>query len=242
MTRRGATNTLATLSYVFIGVAVVALMIWATSAGNPAAPDTAASPGASATPAPSPLRDAEPLLLPLDEIKTITGNPELSEAGTNVAPGLPPPQVAVFEPADCFPSMGAGAPQPYEDSGYRTYYAKNFIQRPTPSMQVDQAVTIFDDAAAAQKALSNYIELWQRCAGQRLMWTHVVQGEVSMWTLGAPQEAGGGIATLRSVNDASPVSVTRAIGTRANVVVDIWILGSGVSDQAATIAQRITAG
>jgi eukaryotic-like serine/threonine-protein kinase len=182
--------------------------------------------------------DAAALLLPLDEIKAITGNPELFEAGTTVTPGMPPPQAATFEPARCFPSIGAGAPQPYQDSGYRAYYAKNYIQRP-PSMQVDEAVAIFDDAPAAEKALANYIERWRQCANQRLQWSPVAHGEFSMWTLGAPEDAGGGVTTLRSVNDASPVSVTRAIGTKDNVLVDIWILGSGVTDQAATIAKRI---
>jgi PknH-like extracellular domain len=74
--------------------------------------------------------DAAALLLPLDEIKAITGNPELFEAGTTVTPGMLPPQAATFEPARCFPSIGAGAPQPYQDSGYRAYYAKNYIQSP----------------------------------------------------------------------------------------------------------------
>jgi eukaryotic-like serine/threonine-protein kinase len=64
-------------------------------------------------------------------------------------------------------------------------------------------------------------------------------GEFSMWTLGAPEDAGGGVTTLRSINDASPVSVTRAIGTKDNVLVDIWIPGSGLTNQAATIAKRI---
>jgi hypothetical protein len=86
---------------------------------------------------------------------------------------MPPPQAATFEPARCFPSIGAGAPQPYQDSGYRAYYAKNYIQRPTPSMQVDEAVAIFDDAPAAQKALAGYIERWQQCANKRLQWSHV---------------------------------------------------------------------
>ncbi len=34
-----------------------------------------------------------------------------------------------------------------------------------------ESVVTFDDAAAAQKALANYVEQWERCANTRFSWT-----------------------------------------------------------------------
>jgi hypothetical protein len=100
-------------------------------------------------------------------------------------------------------------------------------------------VVTFDDAAAAQKALANYVEQWRRCADTRFTWKVISQGQQSEWTLGQPVDAGGGVTSLRNVNDNSPVTVTRAVAAKNNVLVDVQIMGSGLAEQNITIANRI---
>ena len=47
------------------------------------------------------------------------------------------------------------------------------------------------------------------------------------------------MTSLRNVNDNSPVTVTRAIAAKNNVLVDVQIMGSGLTEQNITIANRI---
>ncbi|ORV31191.1 hypothetical protein AWB99_12295 [Mycolicibacterium confluentis] len=234
-------------------VAILALVAWLVfgRSGGPD-PEPAAEPATAPSseiittttpPAPKTVSTAglPPLLLSLEEIKEITGNAGLVDAGVTTRVEAPPANVATFDPPECMSSFGAHLPPAYENSGYVSVYAKNHMQQPTPSMQVAEGVADFPDPAAAQRAVTAYVDLWRGCAGKRFQWTHVPQGEFSMWTLGAPEDAGDGVSTLRSNNDASPVSVTRAVATKNNVLVDVWIIGSAVSGEAATIAKRIVA-
>lgn len=248
-----------TLSYALITIIVVALAVWAVTGfgsgepATPAAPPTATSAPAS-TPAPTTTTTPKPppppkvdaaglpaLVIGLDEIKTLTKNPDLADGGASHTIEGPPPSVARFEPPECMSSFGPQLPVAYQDSGYRAVLANTLVQQPRPSMQVAQGLATFDDAAAAQKALANYIELWRKCAGRTFNWITVADGQVATFTLGAPEDGGDGVTALRSINPGSPVSSTRAIAARNNVLVDIWILGSAVSDEATTIAKRILA-
>jgi hypothetical protein len=102
-----------------------------------------------------------------------------------------------------------------------------------------ESVVTFDSAAAAQRALANYVEQWRRCANTQFVWKMITQGQQAAFTLGEPVDAGGGVTSLRNVNDNSPVSVTRAIAAKNNVLVDVQIMGSNLAEQNVTIANRI---
>ena len=102
-----------------------------------------------------------------------------------------------------------------------------------------ESVVTFDTAAAAQKALANYVEQRRRCANTQFTWKFISQGQQAEWTLGEPVDAGGGITALRNVNPDSPVTVTRAIAAKNNVLVDVQIMGSELAEQNVTIARRI---
>jgi hypothetical protein len=145
----------------------------------------------------------------------------------------PDPRQQIYEPAGCASSFGAGAPPAFEGTGWRGFHGAGQQQSPTPSVVLGESVVTFDDAAAAQKALANYVEQWRRCADTRFTWKVVSQGRQSEWTLG------GGVTSLRNVNDNSPVAVTRAIAAKNNVLVDVQIMGSGLTEQNITIAKRI---
>jgi hypothetical protein len=229
-----------------------ALLSVATAcAGTPEAPSTDAStPAASATttattplPPPTPaLVDAAALpgLLPsLDELKTIMDNPALVAGPNSTGVAVPDPSEQVYEPGGCASSFSAGAPPAFEGTGWRGFNGASQAQSPTPSVVLGESVVTFDTAAAAQKALANYVEQWRRCANTRFTWKVISQGQQSQWTLGEPIDAGGGVTSLRNVNDNSPVTVTRAIAAKNNVLVDVQIMGSALTEQNVAIARRI---
>jgi hypothetical protein len=179
-------------------------------------------------------------LLPnLDELKTIMDNPELIAGPNSTGVAVPDPKEQVYEPANCASSFSAGAPPAYEGTRWRGFFGASQAQSPTPSVMLGESVVTFDDAAAAQKALANYVDQWRRCADTRFTWKFISQGQQAEFTLGEPIDAGGGVTSLRNVNPNSPVTVTRAIAAKNNVLVDVQIMGSGLAEQNVTIAKRI---
>jgi hypothetical protein len=245
--RRGGGRTLVALAL----SSAALLAVGTACAGTSEAPSTdASSPATSATttattppppPMPPPVGAAAlPGLLPnLDEVKTIMDNPQLIAGPNSTGVAAPDPREQIYEPANCASSFSAGAPPAFEGTGHRGFLGTSQAQSPTPSVILGESVVTFDDAAAAQKALANYVDKWRRCANTRFTWKFVSQGQQSEWTLGEPVDAGGGITSLRNVNGDSPVTVTRAIAAKNNVLVDVQIMGSALAEQNVTIARRI---
>ena len=166
-------------------------------------------------------------------------NPELIAGPDSTGVAEPDPSQQVYEPADCASSFSAGAPPAYEGTGWRGFFGASQAQSPTPSVMLGESVVTFDDAAAAQKALTHYVEQWRRCANKQFTWKIIAQGQQAAFTLGEPVDAGDGVTSLRNVNPDSPVTVTRAIAVKNNVLVDVQIMGSDLAEQNVTIAQRI---
>jgi eukaryotic-like serine/threonine-protein kinase len=238
-----------TLSYVFITVAVVALVIWAVAGGEPSGSSTAgtsAAPAPTTTTAPPPPPPPPPtvdaagmpgLLLSLDEIRAFTGDPNMVSDKTYTDVELPSPDEGSFEPVACLGSFAGGVPGPYERTNYRKYLATTQVDFQT-GLQVGQSVAIFDTAADAQKALANYVEYWRRCANTQGVFSVPGQGQMNVH-LGAPVDAGGGITSLVNTADGSPAKFTRAIAAKANVLVDNHVGGLDVTDQNVALTQRI---
>lgn len=228
------------------------LVVGTACAGTSEAPSTDAStPAASATttaattppppPAPPPVGAAAlPGLLPsLDEVKTIMNNQALIAGPNSTGVAEPNPDEHVYEPAGCASSFTAGSPSAFEGTGWRGFLGASQVQSPTPSVMLGESVVTFETAAAAKKALAKYVEQWRRCANTRFTWKLISQGQQTEWTLGEPVDAGGGVTSLRNVNPDSPVTVTRAIAAKNNVLVDVQIMGSALAEQNVTIARRI---
>jgi hypothetical protein len=245
-----------TLSYVFIVVAVVAVAVWTITGGNPTAPTIVAKqpssttttttlPPTTATPAPPPPPlDGATLagvLLPLDEVQTLTGDTGLSILQTADTLEFPPADSSVYQPADCIGSFLAGTPPPYQGSNYRQFYYTSPGNHDS-LLQVVQGVARFDDAAAAQRALAGYVAAWTRCAGTKLDWLRMKLRQTVPLVLGAPQDAGDGVTTLVNHNAIDEYPFFRAIAAKNNVLVDVQVDGGDhVSGQAADVAKRILA-
>jgi hypothetical protein len=248
-----------TLSYVFIVVAVVAVAVWTVTGGNPTAPATVASPTTSTTatatststtttppapPPPPPTLDGTALpglLLSLDEMKALTGDSGLTVASTDTDVSLPAANESTYEPVDCIGSFLAGTPPPYQAANYRRFYATT-QQNEATLLQVVQAVATFDDAAAAQRALTGYVAQWTRCADTTLTRHFSQAGGTAAIALGGPQDGGDGITTMVNHQIRNQRPFFRSIAAKGNVLVDIQDSGGPeVPGQAADVAKRILA-
>lgn len=240
-----------TLSYAVIVVVVVALVVWGVTSQREPAATVVATPSATAAPSPTQVSSSttttttpppriepaglEALVLPLDEIRAITNNPALAPEATYTAPTTS--DNSRYDPPECVVSMFTGATEIYQGLGYRGFYAVTAAD-PGVNTHVAQTVAVFDDAAAAQNALAAYQQRWRDCAGKRLKWTWVADGDTTMFTLGSPQPAPGPMTVMTNTNDGTGTLITRALTAKANVLVDIEVLGNG-ADQNQTITNRI---
>ncbi|MGV0677058.1 MULTISPECIES: sensor domain-containing protein [Mycolicibacterium] len=236
-----------TVSYTLIVVAVAALVIWAvvpsspsTTTAEPTKGPTTSAPATTTTPAPPPLVTEAQLagLLPsLAEVKEITKNTELVVDDEPQEIGLPPAPHR-YDPVECASSFSMFTPLPYENSGYLKTASATQYQSPKPDLQAYEGVAMFADAAAAERVLARYLELWRGCAGKTFTWT-IPDGRSTHFLLGGPEDQQDGIIALRSSNQGSESWMLRAIGAKANVVVDVHVLGVGLTDEAVTVVKRI---
>jgi hypothetical protein len=245
-----------TLSYFFITVAVVGLVVWAAGGdrGAPpvAAPSTtaaptttsaAAKPSALPPPPPAPTVTAAALqgiVIPLPELRTLIGDPGQTPVGSNETIGLPPKdQGGDFGDMSCVASFYDGTPNAYDGTNWRNVYSTASVNNQT-GQQVGQSVVRFDDAAAAQDTLRGYQEKWRACGGKSTQWT-LPNGMATTISYGAPQDAGGGITTVTdTVAGTRPGLVyVRVIAAKANIVVDNTIVGAGMGDMPIKVTQAI---
>jgi hypothetical protein len=249
-----------TLSYAFITVAVVALVVWAAG-GNDPSPSTVASAPSMSSSAPSttesriitttstppavpspPKVDAAALpgvLLPLIDVRNLIGDQGQTPLGTSEGSEMPPADGGTFDDNSCLAAFVGGTPMAFDGSNQRQLYGSDSSNKQT-GLQIGQAAVRFDDAAAAQKALASYIDQWRRCAGKTTQWT-LPNGQVSTITYGPPVDAGGGMTTLsNSVSGLiAPAVFNRTIATKQNVLLDNSITGVGLGDIPTKVTQAM---
>ena len=234
------------LSYALIVVAVAALVIWAVVPNSPSATTAQTSTRTTApvttttTPAPPPLVTEAQLsgLLPsLAEVQEIMKNADLVVEVEPQEIGLPPAPHR-YDPVECASSFSMFTPLPYENSGYLKTASATQYQSPKPDLQAYEGAVLFADAAAAQRVLARYLELWRGCAGTTFTWT-IPDGRSTRFVLGGPEDKGDGIIALRSRNEGSESWMLRVVGAQANVLVDMHVVGIGLTDEAVTVAKRI---
>jgi FlaG/FlaF family flagellin (archaellin) len=179
--------------------------------------------------------------LSLDEMKALTGDSGLTIASTDTDVNLPAANESTYQPVDCIGTFLAGTPPPYQGTNYRQFY-EPVQQNETTLLQVVQAVASFDDAAAAQRALSGYVAQWSRCAGTTLTRHFSQTGGTAAITLGGPEDGGDGITTMVNHQIRNQRPFFRAIAAKGNVLVDIQDSGGAeVPGQAIEVIKRILA-
>lgn len=233
-----------TLSYVIIMLTVVGLTAWATlsatSSKKTAAPTTPSTSGAAPR-GPTVAPDAIAALLPgATDLKSITGDQNLKAGQTWGHPSLSGGDEAIDRP-ECWGSVAAGAPEAYDGSkgGAKAearsgYQAQEFDDTVSllNSVRVVQAVAGFRDAPAAEAQLAQLLAGWHQCGGRTVNVT--VGGQTIPLSLGAPTDAGNGITTMDLTPRELRVHSARAVATKANVVVDVFVSYSGTRAEGRT--------
>lgn len=224
------------LSYLFCGVALIAVVAWATLGAAPstqnAAPaptTTSAAPGPAGPVAP----DALTTLLPgTDALRNITNDQNLETGQTWNNPGRSNGEGTIDRP-DCWGAIAPGTPDVYTGDGLAGYHAAEFRDTNSflKSTQVIEAVIAFHDPAAAQAQLDAVLAGWRLCGGTTVTVTPP-NGESLPFAVSSPADAGNGITSLDLTPRGLQVRSGRAIAARANVIVDVMVSCSGTTDGA----------
>lgn len=240
-----------TLSYAFIVVAVVCVVVWTAIGDDSRAPwQTAATQASKATtattattkppPPPEPTvtsADLPKLPLSLDEVRDIMQIPagmvekyRVTDVGTGNIPS------GNGDPIECAGAVLAAQAPSYEGSGQRGFY-EVYDGAAQGQGLVDQAVVAFDSAAAAQSFVAKSVDQWRQCAGKKFT-ASTSKGSVS-WTVGEPVQVGGMTLFRNTLHVQPDRPDDRVLAAKSNVVVDLVAFKVGLGDQATTIASRI---
>jgi hypothetical protein len=243
------------LSYTIIVVSVVVLVVW-TVAGRGVAPGPVASPSAtttaatgttSAQPSPppppaAPTVDAAGLpavLVPLLDLRNLTGDQGQQPLDTSETVEPPPSDGGTFSDDSCLAAFVGGTPNAFDGTNWRKFYGSDSVNQQT-GLQIGQAAALFDDAAAAQKALTGYLDKWRACSGKTTGWT-LPNGQKSTITYGTPQDMGNGITVLNNTVSglSAPLVFARVLAVKNNVLLDNGVSGLNVGDMPTKLTQAM---
>ena len=247
-----------TLSYTVTVVAVVGLVVWASTGSTPrrptASPSTAttaaaAQPSSSAPVGPSVTDDGLPtLVLTAEEVADALKAPGMFVNKTWTQPHGPLPGDS-FDPPECTAAVFNGLTDAYNGSGYHAIYGLDVGQHTNGfPLGVSEFVATFQNGDAAKKFAAGAVDQMRRCAGKQLNYAH--PGTTGIYSVGNPVESGG-VTTVRSTLDSVlqngsttdvkklNTSAMRAVAAKANVVVDVTVIGRNLGDDATTLVSRI---
>jgi eukaryotic-like serine/threonine-protein kinase len=221
-----------TLSYVFITVAVVALIVGATLTDDSptrVAVGTSTTAPSTITPPPPPTvapTALEALLPSLDDAKNITGDQDLTVKQTYRQITRDPNNGSIDRP-ECWAVFDEGAPDGYNVPAIAGFFSIEYldVHSATNTWQAEQGVAAFHDAAAAQAQLASLQSQWRQCGGSTL--TATISGYTVKTAMSVPANAGNGITTIDLSTLGLPLPVARAIAAKNNVVVDVLTSSSG---------------
>jgi hypothetical protein len=235
-----------TLSYAFIALAVVGLVVWATFAATSS--NQTATPTAATTAPPPPTvspNDLAQLLPGLADVRNITGDHNLAVGQTWDRVGRHETEGSI-DRAECWGSIGAGTPDAYNVEAVFGYRASEFSDTRDPQnpMQVIAGVAAFRDAPAAQTQLTNLLSGWRQCGGIDVKLT-LPSGQILTFSLSLPTDAGNGITSMDvATKGLVQRHSVRAIAAKANVVIDLDLsyVASGSSGSSTTDRPKQAAG
>ncbi len=198
-----------TLSYVFIVVAVIGLIVGLTMTGTASTRTTAPATSTAratttkpttTTPPPPPTvapADLDGLLPTLADVKTITGDPNLK--GEEPVHALTPlnPKDGSYDRPECAATVAIGIPDAYPVAPLGVTMSGFFdLQNGSNPRGSVQSVAAFTDAAAAQKQLGDLQAVWRRCGGSTMKLTYADTGHTASFSIAAPADSGNGITTM----------------------------------------------
>jgi eukaryotic-like serine/threonine-protein kinase len=232
-----------TLSYAFIVIALVAVVVWAVVRTGPGPSSTVASPPARATSPAAPderlVKAAQlpQLLLSIDEVKQAVNAPDLAKV--EEGPGLSGDKGINVTPRECVSALFGGGASAYERSSSRAAFSRALSGDGESGMiLLNEAASTFESTAAATNLVSRTVGEWRGCAGKSV--TLIVDGNPLVLDVGEPMQ-NGTVMVLRNTlrGGKSGFSTDRAITSEANVVIDLDAQGYDLDDSLQTIANRI---
>ena len=232
-----------TLSYAFIVIAIVAVVVWAVVRTGPGPSSTVASPPDRATSPAAPderlVKAAQlpQLLLSIDEVKQAVNAPALAKV--EEGPGLSGDKGINVTPRECMSALFGGGASAYERSSSRAAFTRALSGDGQSGMiLLNEAASTFESTAAATNLVSRTVGEWRGCAGKSV--TLIVDGNPLVLDVGEPTQ-NGTVMMLRNTlrGSKSGFSTDRAITSEANVVIDLDAQGFDLGDSLQTIANRI---
>lgn len=248
-----------TLSYAFTVIAVVSVALWTTFGGQHGAQPARPAAGNS-TPAAAP----QSAVAPPEPSVTAAGLQSLVLTPDDVADLIKAPGMYInktwtqthdlqpgdsFTPPECTDAVFNGLTAAYRDSGYRAIYGIDLGQHTNGFPHgVSEFVVAFDNAAAAKAFVASTVDHVRGCAGKPLTYAH--GGVSGVYTVGAPVESGA-VTSVRTPLGAvvqngrstdvgtQNTAALRAVAAKANVVVDVDVIGRGLGDDATAIVSGI---
>lgn len=194
----------------------------------------------SATPAPRVLVSAlAGLLVPIDEIRQLMGDPGLQVAESAQRPFDLSPYLT---DKDCLGAYGPAQTAVYAKSGFMGV-EQQAINDPADASQLNnvaQAVIAFLTADQAAGAVSEQVGQWQQCAN-RTTSLNLPDRTPARLTFGAPSTVADNVHALTLHVESNPPQqhCQRALTVRNNVVVDISSCSATLTNPAVPIANLI---
>jgi PknH-like protein/uncharacterized protein DUF4190 len=236
-----------TLSYAFILIAVVVLVIWTVVGTRPERSSTAATPRPSATSSVSPVPEQPlvtaaqlpKLLLSIDDVKHAVNAPDLAKVEESGA--LIGTQGVNVTPLECIGALFASTKEAYQHSPVRGIFSRAMTGEGQNGMQIlNETMSTFESVSSATSLVSQVIGGWRGCAGKSV----TVAGKSNTITLdvGTPGMSGTVMTLQNSLHGGLPgFSSDRAIVSKANVVIDLDAQGFDMGDSLTTLANQILA-
>jgi hypothetical protein len=140
---------------------------------------------------------------------------------------------------ECVPVIGNAMDSVYQGTGYTNFRETQFSDD-TDSLEVDQAVAMFDTPTAARAVVAKTVALWRQCAGDTLALTEGGSSTSSTYAMASPGQVDGVDVTHDDRPDYPGYSDRRAVLAADNIVVDVRISGTDLTDnQVVQLAKTI---
>jgi hypothetical protein len=218
-------------------IAIVLVVVFASQGGTkkPAAQPSAGGQGGT-TPAPTAPARVESILLGVQEVGTILGDPNMVSGARGDK--LRGPQGTLSNP-DCL-----GAFEPLEESVYGpsnpTAMRSEVVHTAgnDPAHRVVEAVASFASAEKARAFVESSAEKWRACAGQNVTLTGS-NGKAVEWAVGNVTGAAPRITQVRTQNDGGGRTCQHTLSAVSDVVIDVSACGTDITDPATRMAEQM---
>ena len=236
-----------TLSYAFIFIAVVVLVIWtvmgmrqgrsSTSATSPPAVPSSVS----SVPGPPLVTAAQlpKLLLSIDDVKNAVNAPNLAKVEESAT--LIGTKGITATPPECLGAVFSSTAQAYRHSPFRGIFSRAITGQGQDGMDVlNETMSTFENMSAATSLVDQLVGQWRGCAGKSV--SLAGKGNTITLDVGQPVIDGTVMTLHNSLRGSLPgFSSDRAIVAKDNVVIDLDAQGFDMDDALKTIANQIEA-